>query len=33
MFCMLFFGFGIDQGIINENNNKLVELWYEHGVH
>jgi hypothetical protein len=33
MLRMLFFTVGIDQDVINEDNDKLVQLWYEHGVH
>jgi hypothetical protein len=33
MLCMLFFTLGIDQDIINEDHDKLVQLWHEHGVH
>jgi hypothetical protein len=30
---MLFFTLGIDQNVINEDNNKLVQLRHEYGVH
>jgi hypothetical protein len=30
---MLFFTLGIDQDVINEDHDKLVQLWHEHGVH
>jgi hypothetical protein len=30
---MLFFALGIDQDIVNEDNDKLVQLRHEHGVH
>jgi hypothetical protein len=33
MFCMFLFVFGIDQDIIDENNDKFVELWHENRVH
>jgi hypothetical protein len=33
MSCMLFFALGIDQNVINEDNDKFVQLWHEHGVH
>jgi hypothetical protein len=30
---MLFFTLGIDQDVIDEDNNKLVQLWHEYRVH
>jgi hypothetical protein len=30
---MLLFTLGIDQDVINEDHDKLVQLWHEHGVH
>jgi hypothetical protein len=30
---MLFFTLGIDQDVINEDNDKLVQLRHEYGVH
>jgi hypothetical protein len=30
---MLFFALGIDQNVVNEDNNKLVQLRHEYGVH
>jgi hypothetical protein len=33
MFHMFFFVFGIDQDIIDEDNDKFVELWHENRVH
>jgi hypothetical protein len=33
MSCMLFFALGIDQDVINEDNDKLIQLWHEYGVH
>jgi hypothetical protein len=33
MSCMLFFSFGIDQNVVNEDNNKLVQLRHEYRVH
>jgi hypothetical protein len=33
MLRMLFFTLEIDQDVINEDNDKLVQLRYEHGVH
>jgi hypothetical protein len=33
MLCMLFFTLGIDQDVINEDNDKLVKLRHEYGVH
>jgi hypothetical protein len=30
---MLFFILGVDQDVINEDNDKLVQLWHEYGVH
>jgi hypothetical protein len=33
MLHMLFFTLGIDQDVINEDHDKLVQLWHEHGVH
>jgi hypothetical protein len=30
---MLFFTLGIDQDVINEDHDKLVQLWHEHGAH
>jgi hypothetical protein len=30
---MLFFTLGIDQDVVSEDNDKLVQLWHEHGVH
>jgi hypothetical protein len=33
MLRMLFFTLGIDQNVINEDNNKLVQLRHEYGVH
>jgi hypothetical protein len=30
---MLFFTLGIDQDVINEDHDKLVQLWHEYGVH
>jgi hypothetical protein len=33
MFHMFFFVFGIDQDIIDEDNDKFVELWHENIVH
>jgi hypothetical protein len=33
MLCMLFFVFGIDQDVINEDHDKLVRLRHEYGVH
>jgi hypothetical protein len=33
MLHMLFFTPGIDQDVINEDNEKLVQLQYEYGVH
>jgi hypothetical protein len=30
---MLFFTLGIDQVVINEDHDKLIQLWHEHGVH
>jgi hypothetical protein len=30
---MLFFTLGIDQDVINEDHDKLVQLWYEYEVH
>jgi hypothetical protein len=33
MLRMLFFTLGIDQDVVNEDHDKLVQLWHEHGVH
>jgi hypothetical protein len=33
MLLMLFFILGVDQDVVNENHDKLVQLWYEYGVH
>jgi hypothetical protein len=33
MTCMLFFTLGIDQDIVNKDNDKLVQLWHEYEVH
>jgi hypothetical protein len=33
MFLMLFFILGVDQDIINEDHDKLVQLWHEYRVH
>jgi hypothetical protein len=33
MLHMLFFTLGVDQGVINEDHDKLVQLWHEYGVH
>jgi hypothetical protein len=33
MMCMLFFTLAIDQDVINEDHDKLVQLWHKHGVH
>jgi hypothetical protein len=33
MLHMLFFTLGIDQDVINEDHDKLVQLWHEHRVH
>jgi hypothetical protein len=30
---MLFFILGLDQDVVNEDHNKLVQLWHEYGVH
>jgi hypothetical protein len=30
---MLFFIFGIDQDVVNEDHDKIVQLWHENGVH
>jgi hypothetical protein len=30
---MLFFTLGIDQVVINEDHDKLIQLWHEHRVH
>jgi hypothetical protein len=30
---ILFFTLGIDQDVINEDHDKLVQLWHEYGVH
>jgi hypothetical protein len=30
---MLFFILGVDQDVVNEDHNKLVQLWHEYGVH
>jgi hypothetical protein len=30
---MILFALGIDQDVVNEDNNKLVQLWNEHGAH
>jgi hypothetical protein len=30
---MLLFALGVDQDVINEDHDKLVQLWHEHGVH
>jgi hypothetical protein len=33
MSCMLIFTLGIDQDVINEDHDKLVQLWHEYRVH
>jgi hypothetical protein len=33
MLLMLFFILGVDQDVVNEDHNKLVQLWHEYGVH
>jgi hypothetical protein len=33
MLCMLLFTLGIDQDVVNEDHDKLIQLWHEHGVH
>jgi hypothetical protein len=33
MSCMLFFTLGIDQDIVNEDYDKLVQLWHQYEVH
>ena len=33
MFLMLFVGFGIDEDVINVNDDKLVKIIHEDGVH
>jgi hypothetical protein len=33
MLHMLIFTLGIDQDVINEDHDKLVQLWHEYGVH
>jgi hypothetical protein len=30
---MLFFTLGIDQDVINEDHDKLVQLWHEYRIH
>jgi hypothetical protein len=30
---ILFFTLGIDQDVINEDHDKLVQLWHDYGVH
>jgi hypothetical protein len=30
---MLFLTLGIDQNVINEDNDKLIQLWHKYGVH
>jgi hypothetical protein len=30
---MLLFTLGVDQDVVNEDHDKLVQLWHEHGVH
>jgi hypothetical protein len=30
---MIFFILGVDQDVINEDHDKLVQLWHEYGVH
>jgi hypothetical protein len=33
MLRMLLFTRGVDQDVINEDHDKLVQLWHEYGVH
>jgi hypothetical protein len=33
MSCMLFFTLGIDLDIVNEDYDKLVQLWHQYEVH
>jgi hypothetical protein len=33
MLLMLFFILGVDQDVVNEDHNKLAQLWHEYGVH
>jgi hypothetical protein len=33
MLYVLLFALGVDQDVINEDHDKLVQLWHEHGVH
>jgi hypothetical protein len=33
MTCMLFLTLGINQDIVNEDHDKLVQLWHEYRVH
>jgi hypothetical protein len=33
MLRLLLFTLGIDQDVVNEDHDKLVQLWHEYGVH
>ena len=30
---MIFLSLGVDQNVVNKNNDKLVQLWHKHRIH